>query len=190
MAESVLVAGGAGYIGSHVVRELMRKGGNVTVVDNLSTGHRWAVPEGALEVEDIGDAERMKAILREKNVDTVMHFAALIVVPESVANPYKYYVNNVLKTIELLRAMAETGVRNFIFSSSAAVYGNPERVPIREDEPIKPINPYGNTKAAVERILEDFSAAHGTRFVSLRYFNAAGSTPRGAWGSATTPKPI
>ncbi|NIO17024.1 MAG: UDP-glucose 4-epimerase GalE [Deltaproteobacteria bacterium] len=188
MAENVLVAGGAGYIGSHVVRELMRKGGNVTVVDNLSTGHRWAVPEGVLEVEDIGDAERMKAILREKNVDTVMHFAAHIVVPESVANPYKYYVNNVLKTIELLRAMAETGVRNFIFSSSAAVYGNPERVPIREDEPIKPINPYGNTKAAVERILEDFSAAHGTGFVSLRYFNAAGADPAGGLGECHDPE--
>jgi UDP-glucose 4-epimerase len=158
---NILVAGGAGYIGSHVTRALLRRNLNVTVVDDLSTGHRWAVPGKQLLVEDIGNRQAIKEILLSRKIDTVMHFAAHIVVSESVSDPYQYYVNNVAKTLELLKAMEETGANNFIFSSSAAVYGNPETVPIPEDEPVKPINPYGNTKAAVEKILSDFSAAYG-----------------------------
>jgi UDP-glucose 4-epimerase len=146
---NILVAGGAGYIGSHVTRALLRRNLNVTVADDLSTGHRWSVPEKQLVVEDIGNRIAMKEILRSRKIETVMHFAARIVVPESVSDPYQYYVNNVAKTLELLKAMEEAGANNFIFSSSAAVYGNPEIVPIPEDEPVKPINPYGNTSSPI-----------------------------------------
>ncbi len=147
-----------------------------------------SVPENHLLVEDIGNREAIKNILRSRAIDTVMHFAARIVVPESISDPYQYYVNNVAKTLELLKAMEEAGANNFIFSSSAAVYGNPEIVPIPEDEPVKPINPYGNTKAAVENILSDFSAAYGIRSVSLRYFNAAGADEEGGIGEVHDPE--
>jgi UDP-glucose 4-epimerase len=167
---NILVAGGAGYIGSHVTRALLRRNLNVTVVDDLSTGHRWAVPGKQLLVEDIGNRQAIKEILLSRKIDTVMHFAAHIVVSESVSDPYQYYVNNVAKTLELLKAMEETGANNFIFSSSAAVYGNPETVPIPEDEPVKPIN------------------AYGIRSVSLRYFNAAGADEEGNLGEVHEPE--
>lgn len=185
---NILVAGGAGYIGSHVTRALLRKNENATVVDNLSTGHRWAVPEKRLLVEDIGNRGSMKEILRSREIDTVMHFAAHIVVPESISDPYKYYMNNLVKTIELLRAMIDVGVGRFIFSSTAAVYGSPLNVPISEDETVKPINPYGTTKATVERALEDFSRAYGMQFVSLRYFNACGADTESGLGEVHEPE--
>lgn len=171
----ILIAGGAGYIGSHVVRQLTRRKMDVTVIDNLSTGFSWAVPEEHLIIGDIGERALVRDLVRSRKIDTVMHFAAHIVVPESVSNPYRYYENNVVRTIELLKGMIEGGAGQFIFSSTAAVYGNPETIPIPEEETVKPINPYGNTKAVVERILDDFSAPYGIRFVSLRYFNAAGA---------------
>ena len=186
--KNILVAGGAGYIGSHVVKMLLEEGYRVTVVDNLTTGHRWAVPGEHLVVADIGDRGKIGALLQEKSIDAVMHFAAHIVVPESVKDPYKYYENNFSRTLNLLHAMVESGTEKFIFSSTAAVYGMPEKVPIPENSPLIPINPYGNTKIAVEKALSDFSGAYPFRYISLRYFNAAGADPSGKIGEDHDPE--
>ena len=181
----VLVTGGAGYIGSHVVKLLGEKGYDILTYDNLSTGHKWAVLYGNLIKADLADKQTLRQVFAEFKPDAVMHFAASIVVPESVKNPLKYYRNNVINTINLLEVMEEFGVKNFIFSSSAAVYGIPEKIPISEEAPLNPINPYGETKATVERILRDLAnSGSGFRYISLRYFNVAGADPEGKIGFA------
>ncbi|WP_457600451.1 UDP-glucose 4-epimerase GalE [Hydrogenivirga sp.] len=181
----VLVTGGAGYIGSHVVKLLGQKGYEVLTYDNLSTGHEWAVLYGKLIKADLGDRETLRRTFEEFKPEAVMHFAAYIVVPESVIEPLKYYRNNVVNTINLLEVMEEFGVNKFIFSSSAAVYGIPEIIPVPESAPLKPINPYGETKATVERILRDMdNSGKDFRYVSLRYFNVAGADPEGKIGFA------
>ncbi len=181
----VLVTGGAGYIGSHTVKLLGEQGYEVLTYDNLSTGHDWAVLYGDLVVGDLADKELLRKVFSEFKPDAVVHFAAYIVVPESVREPLKYYRNNVVNTINLLEVVEEFGVDKFIFSSSAAVYGIPDKVPVSEEAPLRPINPYGETKATVERILRDIkNSGKGMRFVSLRYFNVAGADPEGKIGFA------
>ena len=184
----ILVTGGAGYIGSHVVKLLGEKGYEILIIDNLSKGHREAVLYGKLVVADLRDKEVIKSILREFKPDAVIHFAAFIEVAESVKNPIKYYKNNTVNTLNLLEAMIEAKVDKFIFSSTAAVYGNPEVIPIPEEHPLKPINPYGCSKAFVEEILKDFEKAYGLKYVSLRYFNAAGADPEGRIGESHEPE--
>ncbi len=184
----VLVTGGAGYIGSHVVKALGEKGHEVLVVDNLSKGHKEAVLYGKLVVADLEDKSTLDVIFREFKPDAVMHFAAFIEVGESVREPLKYYRNNTVSTINLLEVMLKNDVSRFIFSSTAAVYGNPEKIPIPETELLKPINPYGQSKAFVERILQDFYSSYGLRYVSLRYFNAAGAEPEGRIGESHNPE--
>ncbi|WP_338835730.1 UDP-glucose 4-epimerase GalE [Neomoorella thermoacetica] len=178
----VLVTGGAGYIGSHVVKALGERSYHVLTYDSLITGHPWAVLYGDLVVGDLLDAAKLEAVIREFRPDAVMHFAAHIVVPESVAQPLKYYLNNVQGTLNLLDCMKKGGVEKLIFSSSAAVYGISEQIPVPEEAPLNPINPYGHSKAMVERILQDLSAAGGITYVSLRYFNVAGADRDGRIG--------
>lgn len=173
----ILVTGGAGYIGSHVVKALGKRGHDVMTYDNLSFGHREAVLYGQLYVGDLNDPDRLRHVFDIFRPDAVMHFAALIVVPESVREPLRYYSNNFCNTLNLLRISLEKGVNRFIFSSTAAVYGIPERIPVREDAPLKPINPYGRSKVMVENALFDISGMDGFRYVSLRYFNVAGADP-------------
>lgn len=185
---NILVFGGAGYIGSHMVRELLEKGHDPLVFDNLSTGHNWAVPNGRLIRGELSDLRLLSTVLAEKRFDAVMHFASSIQVGESVANPLKYYENNVANTVNLLRAMEEAQVRNFVFSSTAAVYGTPETVPISEDAPLRPENPYGRSKLMVEEILADCERAWGLKSAWLRYFNAAGAHPDGGIGEAHEPE--
>ncbi len=181
----VLVTGGAGYIGSHVVKLLGRKGHQILTYDNLSTGHAEALLYGDLVKADLGDKKTLRQVMAEFKPEAVLHFAAFIVVPESLKKPLKYYRNNVVNSVNLLEAMMEAGVKKFIFSSSAAVYGVPEEVPIPETAPVRPINPYGKTKATVERILYDLDKSdQGLRYVSLRYFNVAGADPEGEIGFA------
>ncbi len=181
----VFVTGGAGYIGSHVVKALGKKGYEILVYDNLSTGHKEAILYGRLVEGDLSDKNLLKKTLLDFKPDAVMHFAAFIEVGESVRKPLKYYRNNTSNTINLLETMIETGINNFIFSSTAAVYGNPEVVPVKEDAPIKPINPYGQSKAFVEKILKDLNEAEKDfRYVSLRYFNVAGADPEGELGQS------
>jgi len=187
----VLVAGGAGYIGSHTARELLDRGIEVTIFDDFSTGRRELVPGGeAVEIVegDLMDKEAVRAAFRKRRFEAVLHFASLIQVGESYRDPAKYYTHNLDTSLNLLDAMRGAGVRNFIFSSSAAVYGVPAVVPIPEDHPLKPINPYGQTKLFVERILEDYGQAYGLRYVSLRYFNAAGADPGGRMGEMHDPE--
>ncbi len=187
----VLVAGGAGFIGSHTVRELLERGVEVTIFDDFSTGRRELVPGGkavAVVKGDLMDREAVRAAFRKRRFDAVLHFASLIQVGESYKDPAKYYTHNLDTSLNLLDAMRESGVGNFIFSSSAAVYGVPETIPIPEDHPLKPINPYGRTKLFVERILEDYGRAYGLRYVSLRYFNAAGADPEGRLGEMHDPE--
>ncbi|MEJ5211030.1 MAG: UDP-glucose 4-epimerase GalE [Burkholderiales bacterium] len=188
MAASVLVVGGAGYIGSHMVAELLARGCRVTTFDNLSTGHRDAVLGGEFIQGDLADRAALDALFQSRRFDAVMHFASFIQVGESVREPAKYYANNVTNTLNLLDAMVAHGVGRFIFSSSAAVYGNPLAVPIAEDHPRQPINPYGRTKAMVEDILADYDRAYGLRSVCLRYFNAAGADPAGRLGERHEPE--
>jgi len=172
----VLVTGGAGYIGSVVSEFLLEEGHEVVVVDNLSTGHRSAVPDGASFFEvDLMDTSSLNSILND-GVDAVCHFAASSLVSESMEKPLKYYENNIGGAVSLLKAMKSAGVNRFIFSSTAAVYGEPEVTPIREDSPLTPVNPYGNTKLSIEKMLSDCHEAWGLRYISLRYFNAAGAT--------------
>jgi UDP-glucose 4-epimerase len=182
---TILVTGGAGYIGSHVVRQLGERGEQIVVLDNLSTGFRSAVLYGDLVVGDTGDADLVSRLLRERGIDTVMHFAAHIVVPESVADPLKYYRNNTANTRTLLECSVAAGVRRFIFSSTAAVYGIPEGGVAGEDTPTAPINPYGWSKLMSEQMLKDVSAATPLRHVALRYFNVAGADSSGRIGQST-----
>jgi UDP-glucose 4-epimerase len=188
MKKVILVTGGAGYIGSHVVKELRRKGYRPLVYDNLSTGHRWAIKGDELIEGDLGDKRRVEEILHKEKPVAVMHFAASAVVGESVERPELYFRNNVINSFNLLEAMLAAGVKCFIFSSSAAVYGNPQRVPIVEDHPLSPVNPYGECKVFVEKALRWYEQAHGLRYISLRYFNAAGADPEGELGEAHDPE--
>jgi len=185
---TVVVAGGAGYIGSHMVRMLRESGFHPVVIDNLATGHADAVHGAVFRQGDIGDRAFAAAVLREFRPRCVMHFAASSLVGESTQQPARYWHNNVVQTLSLLDAMLEQGVRQFIFSSSAAVYGNPQQTPIPEGHPRLPINPYGKTKLAVELALEDYGRAHGLQWVSLRYFNAAGAHPDGSLGERHEPE--
>jgi UDP-glucose 4-epimerase len=180
----ILVTGGAGYIGSHVVKVLGQRGYEILVYDNLSTGHEWAVLYGRLVKGDLSDKVFLDKIIKEFNPDAIMHFAAFIQVEESVIEPLKYYRNNTVNTLNLLEIMQKNGIKNFIFSSTASVYGIPEKIPVDEDTPINPINPYGSSKAAVEWILNDLSQASDFNYVSLRYFNVAGADPVGRIGQA------
>jgi UDP-glucose 4-epimerase len=181
----ILVTGGAGYIGSHVVRQLGEAGERVIVLDNLGRGFRQAVAAGNLVVGDVGDHALVSRLLAEHRVDTVMHFAAHTVVPESVAEPLKYYANNTGGTRVLLQACLENGVKNFVFSSTAAVYGMPQHGVADEESPTRPINPYGTSKLMSEWMLRDVAAVSPLRYVTLRYFNVAGSDPGGRIGQAT-----
>lgn len=180
----VLVTGGAGYIGSHVVRQLGEAGHDVVVFDNLSTGHAWAVLSGQLVVGDLEDRELLDSLL-STGFDAVMHFAASIVVPESVSNPLKYYKNNTVNTLGLWQACRKHNVPRVVFSSTAAVYGMPESVPVAETAALAPINPYGASKMMSERMLMDLRTAGGPEYVILRYFNVAGADPEARIGQAT-----
>jgi UDP-glucose 4-epimerase len=173
----ILVTGGAGYIGSHMVRSLGEKGHDLVVYDNLSTGHRDSVLYGSLVIGDTSDAAMLKDLFRAEAFDAVIHFAASIVVEESVKDPVKYYRNNFANALNLLDVCAAYGVDKFIFSSTAAVYGIPSEVPVREEAPMHPINPYGSSKAMVEQALKDISGISSLRYVALRYFNVAGADP-------------
>ena len=184
----VLVVGGAGYIGSHMVRCLGKSGIDVIVLDNLSSGRREAVTHGDLVVGDLGDRPLLDDLLGNNNFDSVMHFAAHIEVGESVVNPAKYYLNNVVNTQVLLDAMRDHGILNFIFSSTAAIFGEPLKARIDESHPRNPINPYGRSKLMVEQVLGDYDVAYGLKSVSLRYFNAAGADPAGDIGECHDPE--
>lgn len=184
----VLVTGGAGYIGSHTAKALARAGHQPLVLDNLSAGHRWAVQWGPLIEGDLADTELVRRTLEENHVEAVMHFAASLLVGESVREPRKYFWNNVVNTLRLLDAMRDTGVKAMVFSSSAATYGEPEKTPIPEAHPTRPINPYGETKLAMERTLFWYGVAYGLRWVALRYFNAAGADPDGELGEEHDPE--
>jgi len=179
MVPNVLIVGGAGYIGSHMVKMLLEKRYSVTVLDNFSTGHRDAVPESILIESDIGDSKLLAKVFEQRHYDAVMHFASFIQVSESTLNPGKYYENNVGKTLCLLDAMQKARVNNLIFSSSAAVYDGSLSIPIRETDPKNPLSPYGRGKWMVEQILRDYSDVGSIRSVALRYFNAAGADPEG-----------
>ena len=183
----VLVTGGAGYIGSHTARQLVEAGHQVVVLDNLDTGHRWAVPaQAGFERGDVADRARVQRILSEHRIDAVLHFAAHVVVPESVENPGKYYRNNVVGSLNLIEACVDGGVGQFVFSSSAAVYGIPDSSPVSETATPAPINPYGSGKLMTEWTLRDVAAAgDALRFVALRYFNVAGARADGTLGQAT-----
>ncbi|MCL5981104.1 MAG: UDP-glucose 4-epimerase GalE [Firmicutes bacterium] len=178
----VLVMGGAGYIGSHVVSALGTRGYEVVTVDNLSTGFREAVRHGTFYQADLQDKDALREIVAREQPEAVVHFAASIIVPESVARPLAYYRNNVLGTVCLLEVLQELGVDKFIFSSSAAVYGIPEKIPVTEDCRLAPISPYGHTKAMMEQVLSDLAQACAFRYVALRYFNVAGADPQGELG--------
>ena len=183
---TVLVTGGAGYIGSHMVLDLLDSGESVVVLDNLSTGFRWAVPTNAtLVVGDVGDQDLVRSIVRKHGVKAIIHFAGSIVVPESVADPLGYYHNNTVKSRALMEVAVEMGIEQFIFSSTAAVYGNPSEVPVREDAELKPMSPYGSSKLMTEIMLADAARAHNFRYVALRYFNVAGADPQGRTGQST-----
>lgn len=183
---TVLVTGGAGYIGSHAVLALRDAGYGVVVIDNLVTGFRWAVPEDVPFVEgDIGNQPLVQQSLRDHGVKAVMHFAGSVVVPESVENPLKYYDNNSAKTRDLIESVVTVGVPHFIFSSTAATYGTPEERQVRESTPQQPINPYGMSKLMTEYMLRDVAAAHPMNFCALRYFNVAGADPEGRAGQST-----
>lgn len=183
--KKILVTGGAGYIGSHVVRQLGEAGEDIVILDNLSTGFADAVLYGELIVGDTGDKALVEKILEEHQIDSVMHFAAHTIVPESVENPLKYYGNNTCSSRSLLECCHQAGVKHFIFSSTAAVYGIPENGLCTEDSPLSPINPYGTSKLMTEWMLRDLSQASDLRHVALRYFNVAGSDPEGRIGQST-----
>ncbi|WP_166265942.1 UDP-glucose 4-epimerase GalE [Marinobacter caseinilyticus] len=181
----VLVTGGAGYIGSHVVRQLGKAGHDIVVFDNLSTGYRWAVTCGELVVGDLADETAVDGVFSSHRFDAVLHFAANIVVPESVSNPLKYYSNNTRNTLNLLQAVARHQTSYMVFSSTAAVYGMPEETVLAEERPLAPINPYGASKMMSERMIMDYAAASSLNYVILRYFNVAGANPDGLLGQAT-----
>ncbi len=183
---SVLVTGGAGYIGSHMVHALIDRGEHPVVIDNLCTGVRGLVAEGATFVEgDVADQKAMQALIQDLAVDAVIHFAGSVVVPESVENPLFYYANNTAASRTLIHACVAEGVQNFVFSSTAAVYGTPETMPVSEDAPTQPINPYGRSKLMTEWMLRDTADAHDFRYAALRYFNVAGADEKGRTGQST-----
>jgi UDP-glucose 4-epimerase len=183
---TILVTGGAGYIGSHMVHGLVDAGESVVVLDNLSTGFNWAVPKGVpLVVGETGDQTLVAALIAEHGVDAIIHFAASIVVPDSVADPLGYYRNNTVNSRALIETAIKTGVRRFIFSSTAAVYGNPLRIPVNEDDVTVPMSPYGSSKLMTEIMLRDAGAAHGLSYLILRYFNVAGADPAMRTGQST-----
>jgi UDP-glucose 4-epimerase len=183
---SILVTGGAGYIGSHMVHELTDAGERVVVLDNLSTGFDWAVPEGVpLIVGETGDQKLVTEVIREHNVVSIIHFAASLVVPDSVKDPLGYYKNNTVNSRALIEAAIKNDVSQFIFSSTCAVYGNPAKVPVTEDTPVAPISPYGWSKLMTEIMLRDAGTAHNLHHVILRYFNVAGADPRCRTGQST-----
>ncbi|MEZ6093155.1 MAG: UDP-glucose 4-epimerase GalE [Pirellulaceae bacterium] len=185
---NVLVVGGAGYIGSHMVRLLDRSGHSVVTLDNLSTGFKESVTAGELYVGEMEDSSLVEQILGDHKIDAVMHFAACALVGESVEHPAKYYQNNVVATIKLLEAMRRTNVQKLVFSSTCATYGVPSKVPISEDEKQEPVNPYGFTKLVIERALADYAHAYGFGYATLRYFNASGASPEGDIGEDHDPE--
>ena len=186
--KTILVAGGAGYIGSHTVKYLLKNNYNVVVVDNLSYGHKEAVSTLNFEQIDLAYKEALDKIFKKYKIDAVIHFAAFTYVGESVFQPQKYYWNNVVNTINLLDVMIENNVKNIVFSSTCATYGNPQYTPIDENHPQSPINPYGKTKLMMEQIMADYETAYGLKYVALRYFNAAGCDAQGELGESHTPE--
>jgi UDP-glucose-4-epimerase GalE len=184
----ILVTGGAGYIGAHTVQTLVRAGFDPVVVDNLSKGHRHNVEPARLRVMDTAETDSLGELMRHERIEAVVHFAAFIAVGESVQQPELYFVNNVGGTLSLVAAMQRAGVAKLVFSSSAAVYGTPERVPILEDAPFAPVSPYGESKAMVEKVLGWLDQCRGLRSVSLRYFNACGGDPEGRLGEEHDPE--
>jgi UDP-glucose 4-epimerase len=185
---NILVVGGAGYIGSHMVKQLLDSGHDVSALDNLSNGHRDAVLDGHFIEGDVGDRELVTQLMTATRFDAVMHFATFIEVGESVRDPAGYYQNNVVNTKTLLDAMLDCGIKHFIFSSTAAIFGEPLYTPIDEAHPKDPINPYGRSKLMVEHLLEDYDRAYGLKSVALRYFNAAGADPGGQIGERHDPE--
>lgn len=185
-AMTTLITGGAGYIGSHMAHCLVRAGEKVVVLDNLTTGFGWALPaEAQLVVGDVADAALVGRLLADHGIEAVIHFAGSVIVPESVSDPLKYYRNNTSASRSLIEACVTAGVDKFIFSSTAAVYGDPLSVPVPEDAPLVPLSPYGMSKLMTELMLKDVSAAHDFRYTALRYFNVAGADPEGATGQST-----
>src|SRR6187397_14779 len=183
---TVLVTGGAGYIGSHMVLSLVEAGESVAVIDNLTTGFSAFLPEGVpLFIGDAGDENLVEGVISQHKVESIIHFAGSVVVPDSMRDPLGYYRNNTMTTRSLLNAAVTGGVKRFIFSSTAAVYGNPDQVPVPEQAPTRPLSPYGSSKLMTELMLHDVAAAHGMKFVALRYFNVAGADPKGRVGLAT-----
>lgn len=185
---AILVCGGAGYIGSHINKALHQEGYETVVFDSLIYGHREAVKWGTFVKGDLANPDDLEAVFRNHDIDAVFHFAAFTYVGESVEDPEKYYYNNVGNTLNLLKAMRKHGCHKIIFSSTCATYGEPEKLPLTEDMPQQPINPYGATKLMVERIFKDYHAAYGLEFVVLRYFNAAGADPDGEIGESHNPE--
>jgi UDP-glucose 4-epimerase len=183
---TVLVTGGAGYIGSHMVLALAEAGESVVVIDNLSTGFSTSLPEGVpLFIGDAADENLVEGVIAAHGVESIVHFAGSVVVPDSMRDPLAYYRNNTMTTRSLLNAAVKCGVSRFIFSSTAAVYGNPERMPVTEDAPTRPLSPYGSSKLMTEIMLHDVAAAHGMNYVVLRYFNVAGADPQARIGLST-----
>lgn len=183
---TILVTGGAGYIGSHTVHALTQAGANVVVIDNLSTGFSQFLPEGVpLFIGDAADENLVEGVIAAHGVDSIIHFAGSVVVPDSLRDPLGYYRNNTMTTRNLLNAAVRSNVRRFIFSSTAAVYGNPDQMPVQEEAPTRPLSPYGMSKLMTEIMLHDVAAAHGMRYVVLRYFNVAGADPDARIGLAT-----
>ncbi|MDB5654914.1 MAG: UDP-galactose 4-epimerase [Tardiphaga sp.] len=183
---TVLVTGGAGYIGSHMVHALVEAGESVIVIDNLTTGFSQYLPDGVpLFIGDVADENLVEGVIAAHGIDAIIHFAGSVVVPESMRDPLSYYRNNTMATRNLLNVAVKTGVRRFIFSSTAAVYGNPDSTPVAEDAPTRPLSPYGSSKLMTEIMLHDIAPAYGMEFVVLRYFNVAGADPLGRTGLAT-----
>jgi len=183
------VTGGAGYIGSHACKQLALNGFNPITLDNLTRGNRWSVKWGPIEVGDLLDSNYLKEVIEKYKISAVMHFAALAYVGESVCKPHLYYQNNIIGTLNLLNAIKDADINNIIFSSTCSTYGIPDRVPIKENDPQNPINPYGASKLMIERILQDYNIAYGLNSISLRYFNAAGADPEGEIGEVHDPEP-
>ena len=184
----IFIIGGAGYIGSHMVKVASNVGHDVITIDNLSTGHQDSVLYGEFELCDILDTSRLDELFKKHTPDAVMHFSAYSLVAESMTDPYKYYNNNVSGTLSLLKVMIDNNCMKLIFSSSAAIFGNPEYIPIDEDHPKDPINPYGKSKLMVEEILKDFESAYKLKYISFRYFNAAGHDPEGELSERHNPE--